>query len=145
MMSGHGANPFFFNNKKNWTSREHSLTPTPALYIWYLIFTLHPLLPLTPSKWTSYVYHPYKYCRDGWWNFKFFAGIKWVGFPPKSMGKNHKDFLRNPKQVCMKLHRIKWKTFGLANWKQSELDVKMKKKWQELVNIYLLHNTGYDA
>ena len=84
--------------------------------------------PLPPSKWMSYVYHPYIYYRNGWRNFNFFAGTKWVVFPKKNMGKNHKAFSRNLKQLRVKLHGINWKTFGLASWKQSELNVKMKRK-----------------
>ena len=58
MMLGHGANPIFFDKKKDWTSRTLPNPPTP--YVWYhLIFVLPPPpTPLHPSKWTSYVYHP---------------------------------------------------------------------------------------
>ena len=82
-------------------------------------FYLTPL-PCPPQS-GRHVYHPYIYYKNGWWNFSFFAGIKWVGFPSRTMRKNHKDFLGNPKQICVKLYGIKWKTFGLASWKQSEL------------------------
>ena len=111
MMSGHSVNPFFFN-RKNWMPR--TLTPpTHPLHPMTSHFYLTPL-PLPPSKWISYVYHSYIYYRNGWWNFSFFAGIKLVGFPSKTMGKNHKDFLRNLKQTHVKLHGINWKTFRLA-------------------------------
>ena len=43
------------------------------------------------------------------------------------MGRNHKVFLRQPKQIGVKLHRNEWKTF-LARRKQSELDEKIKRK-----------------
>ena len=129
MMSGHDVNSFFFN-KKNWMPRTlANIPPSPSPFptsdnISFLPYTP----PLPPSKWMSYMYHSYVYYRNGCWKFNFFAGIKWVGFPSKTMGKNHKDFLRNLKQIRMKLPGINWKTFGLANWKQSELDVKMKGK-----------------
>ena len=72
--------------------------------------------------------HPYIYYTNGWWNFNFFAGMKWVGFSSKAFGKNQKGFLRNLKQICVKLQGIDWKTFGLTSSKQSELDVRMKRK-----------------
>ena len=57
MMSGHGANPIFFNKKKNkdWTSKTlanpHPPTSDNISFLPYL-------QPPTPLKWTSYVYHP---------------------------------------------------------------------------------------
>ena len=127
MISAHGVNPFFFNKKKLDAQNTTPSLPHPLLHSITSHFYLTPL-PCPPSKWMSYVYHPYIYNRNGWWNFNFFAGIKWVVFPSKTMGKNHKDFLRNLKQICVKLHGINWKIFRLASWKQSELDVKMKRK-----------------
>ena len=46
-MSGHGANPVFFNKKnKDWTS-EHSLTPDPPTSDNILFFPYHtPPIPL---------------------------------------------------------------------------------------------------
>ena len=52
MMSGHGANPIFFN-KKRIGRPEHLLTLTLLRPI-----TAHFCL-IPPSKWTSYVYHPF--------------------------------------------------------------------------------------
>ena len=58
MMSSHGVNLFFFNKKKNGCP-EHFLTlpPSTSDNISFLPYTP----TLTPSKWMSYVYHPYMY------------------------------------------------------------------------------------
>ena len=56
------------------------------------------------------------------------------------MGKNHKIFLRKSKQIRVKLHGNKWKTF-LARRKRRELDRKMKRKtghWQQLEYCIIL-------
>ena len=66
-----------------------------------------------------------------------------MGFASKTMEKKQKDYLRKPKQISVKLQGNKWKTFGLASWKWSKLDVKMKRKTGSSLSI--LHNTGYDA
>ena len=63
MMSGHGANPIFFNKKKkDWTSRTFANPPLPTSdNISFLPYppTPPPPPPLSPhTKWTSYVYHP---------------------------------------------------------------------------------------
>ena len=48
MMSGHGANPIFFNKKnKDWTSR--TLANPPPYVREHLIFTLAPQSPLFQS------------------------------------------------------------------------------------------------
>ena len=53
------------------------------------------------------------------------------------MRKNHKDFLRKPKQICLRLHGNKRKTFGLASY---ELEAEQagfkneKKNWEQHVN-----------
>ena len=53
MMSGHGANPIFFNKKnKDWMSRTLANPPPPTSDN----ISFFPY-PLPPSKWTSYVYH----------------------------------------------------------------------------------------
>ena len=47
--------------------------------------------------------------------------IEGVGFSPKTIGKNHKVFLRKPKQICVKLYRYKSKSKLVdekKNWKQ---------------------------
>ena len=55
-MSGHGANPIFFNKKnKDWTSRILAKPPRPTSDN---ISFFPPPPPHSPSKWTSYVYHP---------------------------------------------------------------------------------------
>ena len=48
------------------------------------------------------------------------------------MEKNHKTFLRKPKQIRVKLHRNKRKTL-LASWKRSEL-VDETKNWDSSKN-----------
>ena len=53
-MSGHGANPIFFNKKIKIGRPEDLLTPSTYVRQ-HLIFALDPQ---PPSKWTSYVYHP---------------------------------------------------------------------------------------
>ena len=55
MMSGHGPNPIFFNNKKIKIGRlEHPLTPqAPTSDNISFLPYLHP-----PSEWASCVYHP---------------------------------------------------------------------------------------
>ena len=63
MMSGHGANPIFFNKKIKFGRPEHSLTPRPPMSD-NISFLPDP--PPPPSKWTSYVYHLlclYFFCR----------------------------------------------------------------------------------
>ena len=60
--------------------------------------------------------------------------IDGVGFPSKAIGKNHKVFLRKPKQICVKLLRYKLK---------SEL-VDEKENWKQFAGFRILHNTGYD-
>ena len=55
MMSGHGANPIFFNKKIKIGRPEHSLTPHPPTFD-NISFLPYP--PTPPSKWMSYVYHP---------------------------------------------------------------------------------------
>ena len=53
------------------------------------------------------------------------------------MGKNHKDFSRKPKQICVRLHGSKRTTFGLASY---ELEAEQagfkneKKNWEQHVN-----------
>ena len=46
-----------------------------------------------------------------------------------------KVFWRNPKQICVKLHRYKWK---------SKL-VDENKNWKQFAVLWILHNTGYDG
>ena len=116
MMSGHDVNSFFF--KKKVEHPEHSLNSPTPLYPITSHFYLTPL-PCLPQSGRHMCITPI---------YMYIAGIKWVAFPLKTMGKNHKNFIRNPKQIYVELHRIKWKTFGLASWKQSELDVKIKRK-----------------
>ena len=82
-MSGHGANPIFFNEKKIGRP-EHSLN-------------LHLLRPIIshfypPSKWTTYIYHPLSqndspifFSRKNWIlrksNLTFFALIiEWLKY-----------------------------------------------------------------
>ena len=59
-MSGHGANPIFYN--KTDRTLAHPQSPPPTSYnISFLRYSPppHPLHPhFLPSKWTSYVYHP---------------------------------------------------------------------------------------
>ena len=56
IMSGHGANPIFFNKEnKDWTSITLTNPPRPTYP------PPHPTpIPSPYSKWTSYVYHPYQ-------------------------------------------------------------------------------------
>ena len=54
-MSGHGANPIFFNKKIKIGRPEHSLNPQPPMSN-NISFSSYP--HTLPSKWTSYVYHP---------------------------------------------------------------------------------------
>ena len=57
MMSGHGANPIFFNKKnKDWTSRTVA-NPPPPYVRYYLNFTLPPL-STPPQSGRHNVYHP---------------------------------------------------------------------------------------
>ena len=64
MMYGHGVNPFFFN-KKNWMPKTLA-KPSPAPLPTSDNISLLPYIPaLPPSKWMSYVYHPYIYYRNG--------------------------------------------------------------------------------
>ena len=47
--------------------------------------------------------------------------IEGVRFSSKTKGKNHKVFLRKPKQICVKLYRYKSKSKLVdekKNWKQ---------------------------
>ena len=54
-MSGDDTNPIFFNNNKKKIGRpEHSLPRQPHTSD---NISFMPC-PLSPSKWTSYVYHP---------------------------------------------------------------------------------------
>ena len=59
MMSGHGPNPIFFNDKKMKAARpEHLPPPTPTPPSWITShFCLNPS-PLPRSKWKSYAYQP---------------------------------------------------------------------------------------
>ena len=59
------------------------------------------------------------------------------------MGKNRKFFLRKPKQICVNLHRYKFKKI-LVSWKPSEL-VDEKKNWEQFADLWILHKTGYDG
>ena len=61
--------------------------------------------------------------------------IEELGFPSKTIGKNHKVFLRKPKQICVKLHSYRWK---------SKL-VDKKKNWKQFAGLWIQHNTGYDG
>ena len=55
-MAGHGANPIFFNKKdKDWTSRTLA-KPSPPTSDNVSFLPLPP--PPSPSKGTSYLYHP---------------------------------------------------------------------------------------
>ena len=58
-----------------------------------------------------------------------------MGFSSKTTGKKHKVFLRKPKQICVTLHRYKWK---------SKL-VDEKKNWKQFAGFWILHNIGYDG
>ena len=54
------------------------------------------------------------------------------------MGKNHKVFLRKPKQIlfwiCVKLHGNKWKAVP-ARWKAEQAGCEDEKKnWEQLMN-----------
>ena len=60
--------------------------------------------------------------------------IDGVGFPSKTIGKNHKVFLRKPEQICVKLHMYKWKSKMVDE----------KKNWKQFAVLRILHNTGYD-
>ena len=71
---------------------------------------------------------------------KLYTGIKWERFPPKTMGKNHRVFLRKPKQTRVQLQGDKWKTF-LAKRKRSELGEKMKRKTSG--SLWILYNTSH--
>ena len=51
------------------------------------------------------------------------------GIPSKTIGKNHKVFIRKPKQVRVKSHGNRWKTF-LARRKRRELEEKIR--WAEI-------------
>ena len=55
MMSGHGANPIFFNNKIKIGRPEHSLTPHP--------------LPVSPITWEM---------KNGQWTTNGFQEEKWA-------------------------------------------------------------------
>ena len=66
------------------------------------------------------------------------SGIKWVGFLSKTMGKNHKVFLKKPEKIRVTVHGNKWKTF-FASWKgqlEAERDGwrNEKKNWEQLLN-----------
>ena len=47
MMSGHGANPIFFNKKKGWTSRALANLPPPTSN--NISFLSYPTLPPLPE------------------------------------------------------------------------------------------------
>ena len=76
MMSGHSANPIFFNKK-----RTLAKLPTPLLPIKsHFCLTSNPPPP-PPSKWASYVYHPLR--RFLFWTGYFFYNNRLLHMRPQ--------------------------------------------------------------
>ena len=93
MMSGHGTNPIFFNNKKkNWTSRTLA-NPSAPLRLITPYFALPPIpcqggrhMCITPYLRMIFVEHEAKFSKtktrfqNSWWNIYFFRDLSFSAY-----------------------------------------------------------------